>query len=237
MPHLQRPYIICHMMSTIDGKITSGTNVGILEDYFSLYTQVEALLQPKAWMLGRVTMERFAEHSNVPLPPATTEISYEHWIKRGDSTHLLFAIDTKGVLRWKDNTISFSNVADKLHLTIVVTRETPKQYLRYLQAKGISYIVGGDSEIDFETILGVIKESFGVDKLLLEGGAILNGSLMAASLIDEISLLVIPKVANRSGAPSVFERDTPQVDIKKYSLFDIQKMEQDAVWLRYKKVP
>ena len=57
----KRPYVICHMMSTIDGKITSGTGVDILEDYFSLYTQTEDKLEFKNWLIGRVTMEMFAE--------------------------------------------------------------------------------------------------------------------------------------------------------------------------------
>lgn len=44
-----RPYTICHMMSTIDGKITSGVGIDILEEYFEIYTKIEDRLEVKAW--------------------------------------------------------------------------------------------------------------------------------------------------------------------------------------------
>lgn len=138
-------------------------------------------------------------------------------------------------MRWKDNTIQLSNVTEKLHLAIIVSGQTPKEYLGYLQTKGISYIFGGDQETDFDLTLKKIKEKFGVDKLLLEGGGKLNGSLKAVDLVDEISLLLTPKVLNKSDAPSVFERETQSVDTKQFGLFEVKRMDQDAVWLRYKK--
>ena len=232
----KRPYVICHMMSTIDGKITSGTGVDILEDYFSLYTQTEDKLEFKNWLIGRVTMEMFAEGVNIPLPTTSQEISNEDFLVLNNSQPYMFAVDSKGKLRWKDNTIKLSNVTEKLHLVIIVTNQTPKEYLAYLQSKQISYIFGGDKEIDFNKTLEKISDNFGVDKLLLEGGALLNGSLMADNLVDEISLLVTPKVLNRSKAPSVFERETDEIVTKDYSLIDVTKIEKDCVWLRYKKV-
>ena len=236
MENSKRPYVICHMMSTIDGKITSGTGVDILEDYFGLYTQIEDKLGAQAWMIGRVTMQMFTEGIHTPLQSNNKKIKNDEDFRASHETGAyMFAVDTKGILRWKNNTISLSNVSGKLHLILIVTNNTPKEYLSYLQSKHISYLLSGKSEVDFNLVLRKMKEKFSVDKLLLEGGGILNGSVMASGLIDEISLLVTPKVANRNGAPSIFQQDTPKLDIKDYTLFDVEKMEKDCVWLRYKK--
>jgi riboflavin biosynthesis pyrimidine reductase len=129
-----------------------------------------------------------------------------------------------------------SNVAEPLHLVIIVTYSTPKEYLQYLQDNHISYLMAGSTEIDFPVLFSKIKEKFGVETLLLEGGGILNGSVMATGLIDEISLLVTPTVINRSQAPSIFEHGkTGPLILKHYTLTGVRQMEKDTVWLRYKK--
>jgi 5-amino-6-(5-phosphoribosylamino)uracil reductase len=81
-----------------------------------------------------------------------------------------------------------------------------------------------------------MKKNLGIETLLLEGGGLLNGSVLSADLVDEISLLVTPTVINRSRAPSVFERkqDEP-LNLRHFSLSSIQQMDKGTVWLRYRK--
>ena len=75
-----------------------------------------------------------------------------------------------------------------------------------------------------------------VDTLLLEGGGLLNGSAMAAGVVDEISLLITPKVANRSNASSLFERKVEEPPyVTDYSLVDVKQIAKGSIWLRYKK--
>lgn len=128
-----------------------------------------------------------------------------------------------------------ANVVDPLPIVVIATGTTPKQYLSYLQGKNVSYLIAGKSDLDFKVAFEKIKSKLRVDKLLLEGGGILNGSVLAEDLIDEISLLLTPQVLNHSSAPAVFDRNDEEIDVKKFSLIDIQKLEQDVVWLRYKR--
>ncbi len=231
-----KPYVICHMMSTIEGKIASGEEKDILNDYFDLYQNTEDILESKAWIVGRVTMEMFAEGKNTQLSTTNKNIDEADFLAPFNGEHFLFAIDTKGILRWKDNTITFGNVKEKLHLVVVVTKKTSKDYLNYLQEKNVSYVMAGDEEVNFIDLLERIKEKFKVDKLLLEGGGLMNGSLMSEGLIDEISLLLCPIVINRTTAPSVFERKIQEeVTTKKYQLVEFKKIEKDTLWLRYRK--
>lgn len=224
------------MMSTIEGKIASGIDgVDILGDYFGLYTTTEDQLDGQAWMCGRVTMEMFAAGKNTPLPNAPKPIEPIDFYVSVETKQYMFAVDTKGILRWKDNTITLSNVTEKLHLVVIVAKTTPKNYLEYLQEKNISYIFAGEGEHVFEPVLVTMKQKFGIETVLLEGGGGLNGSMMAEDLVDEISLLVTPLVLNKTDAPSVFEHTTTNIHTKKYALTSVKQMTDDSVWLRYKK--
>ncbi len=226
---------MCHMMTTIDGKIDSGIKgMSALEDeYYASYTETENKLDAQAWMIGRVTMEMFAASVNTPLPASTTNVDNDNFLAPSVSDYYVFAIDTKGVLRWKETFIAFQNIKEKINLVVLVTHQTPREYLAYLRDKKISYLMIGDVEADFAVALQEIKAIFGIERLLLEGGALLNGSLMAADLIDEISLLVCPVVLNRTNSPSLFERETSEMDLKRYGLKEMQKLANDCVWLRY----
>jgi len=234
-----RPYIICHMMSTIDGKIASGIKgVDILDkDYFGLYLQIESALKGQAWMCGRVTMEMFASGVDTPLPDLNKHIDDADYIAPNKEKSYVVATDTNGHLRWGKNTITLTNIPGDNHLVVVVTHQTHQKYLTYLQSKEISYIFGGKDGIDFELVFQKLKEKLNIDKLLLEGGGLLNGSVLAADFIDEISLLITPLALNRSNAPSVFDRKTTEeLNVKKYKLFEVKPMEKDTVWLRYRRL-
>src|SRR3989344_3020669 len=114
MANAERPYIICHMMSTIDGKITGGNGVDIMSDeFFGLYTETEDMLPSHtAWMCGRVTMQMFASSEAQPLSTASQQIDTSDFIAQHEGNLYMFGVDTKGLLRWEKNSIKLSNVAD-----------------------------------------------------------------------------------------------------------------------------
>ncbi len=231
----QRPHIICHMMTTIDGKIASGDGVDILDDYFDVYTKTEDNLPSHTgWMCGRVTMQMFAKNTAEPLDDTSDRISADHFLAPHTATKFFFGVDTKGQLRWKSNTIQLTNAKDPLHLVIIVTKSTPASYLAYLKQLGISYIVTGQSTIDFSLLFSAIYANFGVETLLLEGGGLLNGSVMEAGYVDEISMLLTPTVLNKSSAPSLFERkQTPIINTKTYTIHSVTTVEKNCIWIRY----
>ncbi len=230
------PYVTCHMMQTVDGKIASGVpNVEILMDYFDVYTKTEHELQGKVWMFGRKTAEAFAEAVGSELPTVQdgkSPADERDFIAEGPGTFAI-TVDAKGVLRWKDNFITLSNQEGRFHLITIVTKQTPKDYLGYLEQKGISYILAGEQEVDFKIALGKLRKHFQIERVLLEGGGSLNGSMMKADLVDEISLLLIPRVLNKKDAPALFDLDTQNVDPKDYEFTAMKQLEKGVLWLRY----
>lgn len=105
----------------------------------------------------------------------------------------------------------------------------------HLQQKGVSYIFAGKYSIDFDRALEQLYEIFGINTLMLEGGGHINGSLLNAGLIDELSLLVLPLADGTSGAATTFEvsKQLTKNGVTKLKLTVVQKLQEDVLWLRY----
>lgn len=222
-------------MQTLDGKIASGVpGVEIIMDHFDTYTEIEKKLDSKVWMFGRKTGGAFAEAENTPHPVKDVQINDGDFIVPPSGDTFAVISDTRGVLRWSKNYINLSNQRDEYQLIIIVTSETPRNYLAYLQDKQISYVFGGEKEVDFSQVLNKLQSSFDIQKILLEGGGSFNGALMAQGLVDELSLLLIPRVLNKKEAPSLFDMVTNEVHTTDYTLENVEKLNNGVLWLQYK---
>lgn len=135
-----RPYIICHMLSSVDGKIDGSVlrSVAGPDEYESTGSK----LNGDAWICGRTTMQQhfadaepFVSTSNTPAGPQPVHVA-----RRSESYAI--SVDTTGKLRWSKNDIGGD------HLICVVSEQTPADYLSMLQDRGISCIVSGATSID-----------------------------------------------------------------------------------------
>ena len=54
--------------------------------------------------------------------------------------------------------------------------------------------------VDLPRVLAKLSSQFGIRKLLLEGGGTINGTFLAAEVIDELSILVAPVADERRPA-------------------------------------
>lgn len=82
-------------------------------------------------------------------------------------------------------------------------------YLTTLREKGISYVVVRESSVDLAEAVDQLGEHFGIRTLLLEGGGHVNGALLQADLVDEVSLLVVSGIDGRRDIPTVFDDVNP----------------------------
>jgi riboflavin biosynthesis pyrimidine reductase len=78
------------------------------------------------------------------------------------------------------------------HAIVLLGQDVGDAHLAELQADGVSYIVADSAEIDLAAILETLNTAFGIRRLLLEGGGAINGSFLAAGLVDEVNILVGP---------------------------------------------
>jgi riboflavin biosynthesis pyrimidine reductase len=190
-----RPHVICHMMSTIDGRIDSAvTSVANAGDYEATGQALEG----DAWVCGRTTMEQHFADGVLDSPTGTPAGPRPVHVARRAGSYAV-AVDTTGKLRWSGGDL------DGDHLICVVRERATDNYLATLREKQISYVVAGASAVDLPRAVEALGEHFGVRRLLLEGGGHINGAFLRAGLVDEVSLLLVPGVDGRSGIPAVFE--------------------------------
>jgi riboflavin biosynthesis pyrimidine reductase len=81
-----------------------------------------------------------------------------------------------------------------------------------------------------------LYDLFDIRTLMLEGGGGVNGSLLNAGLIDELSLLILPIADGTTNAETPFEVADylPKKDVNSLKLIDVRKLKHDVLWLTYR---
>jgi riboflavin biosynthesis pyrimidine reductase len=220
-----KPFIICHMMSSLDGhSLTDGWNMKTAAD---IYEDAAATFKADAWVCGRVTMQEIAHGDDYPKGLAKKAIAREHFFADRKASQYAISIDPKGRVAWKTNT------ALKSHVVEVLAESVPDDFLAYLQSIGVSYVFGGKTEIDLHKVVEVLTAELGLKKLIVEGGAHVSGAFVAAGLVDEVSVIIHPLVDGRGAHPASFEIDAEPWKPAYLKLQSVEKLRDDAVWLRY----
>ncbi len=221
-----RPYIICHMLSSIDGKIDGGALDAVIAD--GEYEATGAKLKGDAWICGRTTMQlHFAEEKPFVSKSNKPAGARPVFVARRAKSYAI-SVDTLGKLRWASGDL------DGDHLICVVSEQAPEDYLIMLQEKGISYVVAGKSSVNLANAVGQLGKHFGIRTLLLEGGGHINGGFLKVGLVDEVSLLLVPGIDGRHDISGVFDGISPSnrkaVPLK---LKSVDKRKRGALWIRY----
>ena len=238
MEHTQRPYIICHMTTSLDGKVTGKfLSTPECEPATDLYYQINRDYKADAFACGRVTMEGSFTGGWYPdlseFAPVHHDMDWKMDFIVDDLTGFYaVAFDPHGRLGWKSNRIMDADEDpgyDKAQIIEVLTEQVDPRYLGYLESMEIPYIFAGETEIDIPFALFKLRNIVGINTLLLEGGSILNGAFQRAGVIDELSLVVAPIVAEAEDKP-LFMDSTMET----YQLADVQNR-NGSLWLNYKR--
>jgi len=214
------------MSPSIDGRIVA-TKWGILRSLSAEYERTAQTFDADAWIIGRISMEPYAGKTRVPHGKVKRRIPRRDFVADSDAESYAIAIDPSGKLTWKSNAIGGE------HVITVLSERVSDDYLAFLQSKGISYLFGGRTSIDLKKVLVKLGTEFGIRKLLLEGGGKINGSFLAAGLIDELSVLVAPVADGGIGTPSLFDAEAGRGPSRHLRLISIERLKGDLVWLRY----
>lgn len=227
---MNRPYITCHMVISIDGKVTGDfLSVPACEKATEIYYQIHRDMQADGFICGRITMESSFTGGWYPDLSEYTPISgKEDFVPANLSKFYAIAIDPKGRLGWKAPYISDEDPGyDQARVVEVLTTQVDGRFLAYLQELGIPYIFAGETSVDIKVALEKLTCLLGATHLLLEGGSIVNGSFLRAGTVDALSLVVAPMVGDSSGK-MLFDNAT----LATFSLVDIQS-EAGIPVLRY----
>lgn len=199
----RRPRVICHMIGSLDGRILV-EDWPIAEEGRREYERVHEHYDADGWLCGRTTMEDFAERVRTDEEIGRDQVgggAREDFVAPGEHSSYAFAMDSRGRLVWESGDL------DGDHLVAVLGNLVGDDYLATLRDRGVSYLLAGDDEVDVSAALEKIGERFGIETLMLEGGGRINGAMLQAGLIDEVSLLLAPIADGRMGTPSLFDAE------------------------------
>ncbi len=194
--------IICHMISSIDGKLLPSQWSKALSpiDISAVYEKVASSFEAQGWMIGRKTMAEYDAGVH-EKQPATMDCTLGKNIFKGawNNRPIAVVFDPKGKLHY-----SHDHLTTGEHIVSVTSEAVSDEYLSKLRKVGVSYVFEGKSNKDrFTEALKSIEKLFGVKTLLLEGGGIINGAFLEAGLIDELSVLVYPGLDGNHQSPSI----------------------------------
>lgn len=214
------------MVESIDGRIDCGMVDKISGDEY--YTTLNSL-DCKASVEGRITMEHYYALPEKFVAKDKTPLGKKEVFKSTDCNDFHICPDTKGILQWDSATME-----DGRPLLVLTSESTPAEYISYLRSKGISYIATGKENIDLVDAMDTLGCEFGVKRLAVLGGGLINGGFLAAGLIDEVSLLLAPGIDGREGWRAMFDGISDQTKMPtKLKLQSVERLENDILWIKY----
>lgn len=226
-----KPYVICHMVASIDGRILHSRWRPLTRDGGDLFERLHARLGGDAWLVGRVTGQEFAK-ARAYEARADRTYPREPWLARRDAAAYGVVLDAHGKIAWGRADIGGDPIV------VALTEQVSDAHLAGLRRDGVSYFFAGAERLDLASALEFLNRELGVKRLLIEGGGGSNGSFLRAGLVDEISLAVCPAVDGAKGAPSVFDSSAEEADLQapvtEMSLESCEVLDGGAVWLRYR---
>ncbi|RUW49560.1 MULTISPECIES: RibD family protein [unclassified Mesorhizobium] len=226
-----KPHIICHMLASLDGGLHPSRYTespdGSRAEWSGLYEQIHNDLEGDAWIVGRVTMAEMSKAGAHP-PAHAGKVERPHHFARRDAGSYALALDASGKLHFAKPDIGGD------HVVVLLGRDVQDSHLAELAADGVSYVVSQTPDIDLAAMLDVLGRELGIRRLLLEGGAGINGSFFAAGLVDELSLLIAPALDARAANQGFVEFGEAGLASKmQLSLTSCEALAHGLVHLRY----
>lgn len=235
---MKRPYIICHMMASVDGRIDCPMVAQISGEEY--YAALESL-GTSSKLSGRVTAALECSAVSEELSDETVVFSkdcdavsvdalaQESVFQSVKSEEYTIVVDTHGRLQMS------SSEADDHPLLVIMSENVSESHLEMLRSHNVSWIATGKDSIDLHRAVEILAEQFGVSRLVLVGGGNINGGFLEAGLVDEVSVMIAPGIDGRKGETAVFDGCHWQSDSPYHlKLKNVEQVEgTETIWLRY----
>lgn len=202
---LDRCRVVCHMITSIDGKINGGFEEQADAEQSGMYYMQKLEEYSKSMAIGQITNKQLVCDNQVNLSEYSgIDVPDGDFITETSADRYYISFDRKGSLHWQSNLFTHEGMPEYKILSVLTGKAT-KQYLAYLRSVGVPYIIAGDEEMDIPLALRKLKTHFGIEQLALCGGGILNGAFFKADMIDELSIVMYPYIQGNAENRSVIE--------------------------------
>jgi 2,5-diamino-6-(ribosylamino)-4(3H)-pyrimidinone 5'-phosphate reductase len=220
-----RPHVVIHIETSVDGRITG------FEPDMALFYELIPRWAEDATLAGADTMLAAPDQ----IPPETEEDLVPPEVREDDTRPLLVIPDSRGRVRvWH----AFRRWPFWRRFVALVAESTPRDYLEYLAERHVDYVVVGEDRVDLGKALEELASRYGVTTVRVDSGGALNGALLRAGLVDEVSVLHAPVLVGGKAPTTIFT----EVDgggehgTVKLQLEHVGKLRDDVVWTRYRVV-
>jgi len=211
-----KPRVTSHVGVSVDGRLDW------LSEQMWLYYDLAAKLGADAMMSGSGTiLAAYPDSDDTPIESTSMDSDLE-----------LIVVDSRGRIRnwrriqsepWWGNCI------------VICSETTPAAYIEYVRDVGVSQIIAGEDRVDLAAALEQLRVRFGIEHLRIDSGGILNGELLRAGLVDEVSVLIEPRLVGGTSPKSFFT--APDLGSRQETipleLLHVEQMAEGFVWLRY----
>lgn len=225
------PHVVTHNAASVDGRI-DGLDVD-LGTFYGLAGHWE----PDAHLVGSDTLiEGMAGADDDTEEPLSKTSDHEPEPPAGGeaqrSPPLLVVPDSRGRVQdwpavraqpfWGD-------------VVVLCSRATEPSYIETLDDLGVDTLVAGEDHVDYREGLSALEADYGVNSVLVDSGGTLTGHLLAVGLVDEISVLVHPRVVGGESARSFVRGPEPGEGgaLAECTLEAVERLESDLLWVRY----
>ena len=138
------------------------------------YEQLHAQFAAQAWLIGRVTGQEFAKAKEYPNH-TPDQLPREPWFATRDASTYAVVLDAQGKIAWGRSDIGGDPIV------VVLTEAVSDAHLAGLRTDNVSYFLRERRPWISRRALESLHRELGVQRLLLEGGGIVNGSFLRAA--------------------------------------------------------
>jgi len=204
---------------SLDGSLTD------FEPNMELHYQIAEKYKPDVHLIGSNTVKVGTELYGEGVPPEEAE-DFEK-PKRSESLPYWVIPDTQGKLKGLLHTCRRFEFCKEVIL--LVSEETPKEYIEHLEERNYDYHVVGKNHVDLEIALELLSAKYGVKTVLADTGRVLGNFLLNQGLACEVSLLIHPIIVGNK-AYNIFSNVTKAVSLK---LNKTEILDEGYAWLVY----
>jgi len=192
----RRPFVLVNMAMTADGKIaTANRRVSSFASRQDQAYLLELRARADAVMAGARTVDL----NRVTLGPGSAQHRRRR-LRRGLAEYNLRVI-VSGSGTVNPRAAIFQTKFSPL--IIFASGRAAQGRLQRLRRLADEVKVCGARDLDLQEALRWLRETWGVKRLVCEGGGELNDALFRAGLVDELHLTICPKIFGGKQAPTI----------------------------------
>ncbi len=214
----QQPYVLLKTAMTLDGKIATQTG-------------------DSRWVSGEVSRQKVHQlrHNLMGIMVGINTVLQDNPsldCRLGGMVRQPIKIIVDSLLRTPLNAKFWENNSNVIMAT---TEKTSKELRFKYEENGAEIIVAGKERVDLKLLIQKIGK-WGIDSILLEGGATLNASALQANIVDEVWTFVAPKIVGGAVAPTSVGGEGITIMNNAYQLENMTAEQSGEDWLLKAKI-